>query len=60
MHDPDEHRVRLIEQEALTNLRTALELCAAGETRCSDKTSPPPAATIRAIDAHLARRLLHR
>ena len=32
-----------------------LELCAAGELRCGDKTSRPTAATIRTIDAHLVR-----
>ncbi|WP_229796388.1 helicase-associated domain-containing protein [Saccharothrix coeruleofusca] len=51
--DPEE-RVRFTEQEALANLRTVLELCAAGEVRCSDKTKRPSAATIRTITAHLA------
>jgi hypothetical protein len=50
----DEHQVRLTELEAGTNLRTVLELCAAGEVRCSDKTSRPSAVTIRTIGAHLA------
>jgi hypothetical protein len=53
--DPDERQVRLTEQEALANLRTVLELCAAGDIKCSDKTSRPSAATIRTIDAHLVR-----
>lgn len=46
--------VRLTEREALTNLRTVLELCAAGKVKCSDKTNRPSAATIRTIDTHLA------
>jgi hypothetical protein len=37
-----EHQVRLTEQEALLNLRTVLELCAAGGVRCSEKTYRPP------------------
>jgi hypothetical protein len=45
--------VRLTEREALANVRTVLELCAAGELRCSDKTNRPTAATIRTVDAHL-------
>lgn len=49
-----EHRVRLTQAEALTNLRTVLELCAAGEVKCSAKTGRPSAATIRAVDTHLA------
>jgi hypothetical protein len=54
--DIGEHRVRLTEQEAQLNLRTVLELCAAGELRCSEKTSRPSAATIRTVDSHLAYR----
>lgn len=42
------------EQEAFDNLRAVLELCAAGQVKCSDKTSRPSAATIRALTAHLA------
>lgn len=49
-----EHRVRLTEQEAQHNLHTVLQLCAAGEVRCSDKTSRPTAATIRTVVSHLA------
>ena len=49
----DERVVRLTEREALANVRAVLELCAAGELRCSDKTNRPTAATIRTIDAHL-------
>jgi hypothetical protein len=45
--------LRLTEREALANVRAVLELCAAGELRCSDKTSRPTAAAIRTIDAHL-------
>ena len=52
--DPDERQVRLTGREALANVRTVLELCSAGELRCSDKTNRPTAATIRTIDAHLA------
>lgn len=52
--DTGEHWVRLTEPEALANVRTVLELAAAGEVRCSDKTSRPTAATIRTVGAHLA------
>jgi hypothetical protein len=51
--DADERQVRLTEREALANVRAVLELCAAGELRCSEKTSRPTAVTIRTIDAHL-------
>jgi hypothetical protein len=54
LHDVDGHRVRLTAPEALTNLRTVLELCAAGDVKCSARTGRPSAATIRTIDAHLA------
>ena len=53
MRDADERQVRMTERDALANVRTVLELCAAGELRCSDKTNRPTAATIRTIDAHL-------
>lgn len=46
-----EHRVRLTEQEAQLNLRTVLELCAAGEVRCSEKTGRPSAATMRTVSS---------
>ena len=46
VRDADEQQVRLTEREALANVRTVLELCAAGKLRCSDKTSHPTAATI--------------
>ena len=38
---PDERHVRLTELDALANLRTVLELCAAGQVKCSDKTRRP-------------------
>jgi hypothetical protein len=50
----DGHRVRLTAPEALTNVRTVLELCAAGEVRCGAKTGRPSAASVGIIDAHLA------
>lgn len=53
LRDTDERLVRLTELEALTNVRTVLELAAADEVRCSDKTSRPTAATIRTVSAHL-------
>lgn len=49
-----EHRVRLTEPEAQLNLRTVLELCAAGKVRCSEKTHRPSAATIEIVGSHLA------
>jgi hypothetical protein len=52
--DSDEGQVRLTEREALANVRTVLELCAAGALRCGEKTSRPTAATVRTVDAHLA------
>jgi hypothetical protein len=56
LRDIGEHRVRLTEQEAQCNLRAVLELCAAGELRCSEKTSRPSAATVRTVEEHLAHR----
>lgn len=56
LRDIGEHRIRLTEQEAQLNLRTVLELCAAGELRCSEKTSCPSAATVRTVEEHLAYR----
>jgi hypothetical protein len=38
---------------SLSNLRVVLELCAAGEVRCSEKTGRPSAATIRAVSSRL-------
>jgi hypothetical protein len=52
VRDADERQERLTESEALANVRTVLDLCAAGEPRCSHKTNHPTAATIRTIDAH--------
>ncbi|MCE6993300.1 helicase-associated domain-containing protein [Saccharothrix sp. S26] len=52
-HSPEQ--VRFTEEEALANLRAVLELCAAGELRCSDKTGRPLAATVRTVGAHLVR-----
>ena len=49
-----EHQVRLTAPEAITNLRTVLELCAAAALSCSPKTGRPSTATIRTLDAHLA------
>jgi hypothetical protein len=63
LHDVDEHRAPLTAPEALTNLRTVLELCAAGDVECSHKTGRPSTAAIRTIGAHLAellRRRTHR
>ncbi|XVS65539.1 helicase-associated domain-containing protein [Actinosynnema sp. CA-299493] len=51
--DSSLEQVRCTEEEALANLRAVLELCAAGEVRCSDKTSRPSAASVRTVGAHL-------
>jgi hypothetical protein len=53
VRDEDERVVRLTEREALANLRAVLELCAAGELRCSEKTNRPTRAGMRILDAHL-------
>jgi hypothetical protein len=53
--DPQARQVRLTEHEAHANLHAVLELCAAGQVRCSDKTSRPSSASMRTIDAHLVR-----
>ncbi|MGB3442317.1 MAG: helicase-associated domain-containing protein [Actinophytocola sp.] len=45
--------MRLTEQQALLNLRAVLELCAAGQVRCSEKTARPSAATIRTVSSRL-------
>lgn len=45
--------MRPTEQEAQLNLRTVLELCAAGEIRCSEKTGRTSAATIRTVRSRL-------
>jgi hypothetical protein len=47
-------RTRLTEHDAQLNLRTMLELCAAGKLRCSEKTVRPSAATVRTITDNLA------
>jgi hypothetical protein len=49
-----EHRMRLTEPEAQFNLRSVLELCAAGELRCSEKTQRPSAASVDTVGSHLA------
>ncbi|TQC41850.1 hypothetical protein EEB14_52245 [Rhodococcus sp. WS4] len=49
-----EHRIRATEQEASLNLHTVLQLCAAGELRCSEKTHRPSAATVAAVGSQLA------
>lgn len=54
LRELDDHRVRLTEREALANLRTMLELCAAGDLRCSEKTGRPAAATVATVGGHLA------
>jgi hypothetical protein len=51
--EQEQEQVRFTEEEALANLRAVLELCAAGEVKCSDKTSRPSAATVRTVGAHL-------
>ncbi|UNN04910.1 hypothetical protein [Rhodococcus opacus] len=48
-----EHRIRATEQEASLNLHTVLQLCAAGELRCSEKTRRPSAATVAAVGSQL-------
>ena len=52
--DGDGRWVRLTAPDALTNVRTVLELCAAGEVKCGGKTGRPSAASVRLIEAHLA------
>lgn len=49
----DGEQIRLTAYEAHTNLRTMLELCAAGKVRCSAKTGRPSAATMAALSTHL-------
>ncbi|MGM1062755.1 helicase-associated domain-containing protein [Saccharothrix sp. Mg75] len=53
--DSSPEQVRFTEEEAPANLRAVLELCAAGQVRCSDKTGRPSAASVRAVGAHLVR-----
>jgi hypothetical protein len=54
MQDSDKSHEWPTEQEAFANLRTLLELCAAGQLKCSEKTYRASAATIRTVTAHLA------
>ncbi|GAA3048357.1 hypothetical protein [Actinokineospora globicatena] len=49
-----EERVRFTEGEAVANLRTVLELCAAGEIKCGRKTGLPLASGIHVVETHLA------
>jgi len=49
----DDHRVRLTAPEAIANVRTVLELCAAGKLLCSQKTRRPTAATVGEVNDHL-------
>jgi hypothetical protein len=51
-HD-DGPTLRPTEHEALTNVHTVLQLCAAGKLRCSEKTARPSAATVTTIAAAL-------
>jgi hypothetical protein len=46
---PDDVTTRSTEREALTNVRTVLQLCAAGKIRCSEKTARPSAASVTTI-----------
>ncbi|MGI9001173.1 MAG: helicase-associated domain-containing protein [Pseudonocardia sp.] len=52
--DDDASTVRSTELEALANVATVLQLCAAGKLRCSEKTSRPSAATVRVVAESLA------
>lgn len=54
LRDIGEHRVRLMEQEAQLNPRTALESRAESELRCSENTSRSSAVTVRTVDSYLA------
>ena len=54
VRDADEHQVRLTEHEALANVRTVLELCAAGELTVQREDQPPLGRDRRTVDAHLA------
>jgi hypothetical protein len=46
---PGDVTVRPTEHEALTNVRTVLQLCAAGKIRCREKTTRPSAASVTTI-----------
>jgi len=47
-------QLRTTAREALANLRTVLELCLAGELKCSATTGRPSATTIRTVGTNLA------
>lgn len=49
----DDPTLRPTEHEALANVHTVLQLCAAGQLRCSEKTARPAAATVTAVAAAL-------
>ncbi|HEY5879508.1 MAG TPA: helicase-associated domain-containing protein [Nakamurella sp.] len=49
-----EKRARLTEIEAQANVRAVLELCAAGQLRCSEKTSRPGSASVETVASQLA------
>ena len=53
LREHGEHRMRLTEHSAQVDLRTVLQLCAAGKLRCSEKTMRPSAATVGTIADHL-------
>ncbi|MGW1616949.1 hypothetical protein ACWCQZ_47780 [Streptomyces sp. NPDC002285] len=48
-HDTETSQIRLTEHRAQADLRTLLQLCAAGRVRCSAKTLRPSAATIAQV-----------
>ncbi len=52
--EPDEAQVRLTERAALTDLGSVLQLCAAGQVKCSATTGRPSAASIGKVAEHLA------
>ena len=52
--DNETFQTRLTEHDVQLDLRTMLELCAAGKLRCSEKTSRPSAATMRIVTENLA------
>jgi hypothetical protein len=47
--DDEASTPRCTEREALANVATVLQLCAAGKLRCSEKTMRPSAATVRVV-----------
>lgn len=54
MGDDTTSTTRSTEPEALANVATVLQLCAAGKLRCSEKTQRPSAATAQAVAGSLA------